>query len=59
MWETGGHELITTPEGREANMTINAAFNKALAGEMSTPDAMRESARALNELFSRRPAAWQ
>jgi hypothetical protein len=38
---------------------MNAAFNKALAGEMNTPDAMRESARALNELFSRRPAAWQ
>jgi multiple sugar transport system substrate-binding protein len=59
VWETAGHELITTPEGRDANMTMNAAFNKALAGEMNTPDAMRESARALNELFSRRPAAWQ
>jgi multiple sugar transport system substrate-binding protein len=59
VWETSGHELITFPEGRDANMTMNAAFNKALAGEMSTPDAMRESARALNELFSRRPAAWK
>lgn len=59
VWETGGHALIALPEGRDANTTMNAAFNKALAGEMSTPDAMRESARALNELFSRRPDAWK
>ena len=39
-------------------MTMNAPMNDALAGKIATREAMQESARQLNELFSRRPAAW-
>jgi hypothetical protein len=34
-------------------------MNRALRGEIGTRDAMQESARQLNELFSQRPAAWK
>jgi hypothetical protein len=38
---------------------MNGPLTRALAGEVGTRDALRESAAALNELFSRRPAAWK
>ena len=59
VWETGGHDLTSLPEGATANTTMNGPLNDALAGKIATVDAMRESARALNELFGRRPAAWR
>jgi multiple sugar transport system substrate-binding protein len=59
VWETGGHDLLVLPEGDEAWSTMNAPLTRALAGEIGTRDAMRESADALNQLFSRRPAAWK
>jgi hypothetical protein len=34
-------------------------LGKALAGEISTKEALQESARLVNDLFSRRPAAWR
>jgi hypothetical protein len=34
-------------------------MNMALRGEIATRQAMQESARALNELFSQRPADWK
>ena len=59
VWETGGHELTVLPEGALANMTMNGPLNDAIAGKIATVDAMRESARAVNELFGKRPAAWR
>lgn len=59
VWETGGHDLLVLPEGAKANQTMNAPINDALAGKMTATDAMRESARALNELFAQRPATWK
>ena len=59
VWETGGHDLLVLPEGDEAWTTMNAPLTRALAGEVGTREAMRESAEALNQLFSRRPAAWK
>jgi multiple sugar transport system substrate-binding protein len=53
-----GHDFLILPEGSEAWMTMNAPMNDALAGKIATREAMQESARQLNELFSRRPAAW-
>ena len=59
VWETGGHDILPLPEGTDGYTTMNGLLNKALAGAMNTRDAMQESARALNELFSRRPSAWR
>jgi len=59
VWETGGHDLIVVPEGDKAWSTMNTPMNQALRGEIATRDAMRESARQLNELFAQRPAAWR
>ena len=59
VWETGGHDLTSLPEGATANTTMNGPLTDALAGKIATVDAMRELARALNELFGRRPAAWR
>jgi multiple sugar transport system substrate-binding protein len=62
VWETGGHDLLVTPDAGDmwplmGNTTppLSAAFN----GESATKDAMAESARQVNELFSRRPASWR
>jgi multiple sugar transport system substrate-binding protein len=59
VWETGGHDILALPEGDKAWTTMNAPVDRALAGEVATRDAMRESARQLNELFAQRPAAWK
>jgi hypothetical protein len=59
VWETGGHDLLPLPEGDTAWTTMNAPLNQALRGEVATREAMRESARQLNELFAQRPAAWK
>jgi ABC-type glycerol-3-phosphate transport system substrate-binding protein len=59
VWETGGHDLLPLPEGDLAWSTMNAPLNQALRGEIATREAMRESARQLNELFAQRPAAWR
>jgi hypothetical protein len=59
VWETGGHDLLVLPEGDKAWSTMNEPVTRALRGEIGTRDAMQESARQLNELFSQRPAAWK
>jgi hypothetical protein len=58
-WETGGHDIMPLPEGDKAWTTMNDPLNQALLGQVTGWDAMRESARQLNELFARRPAAWK
>ena len=59
VWETGGHDIMPLPEGQEGLKTMNDPFNEALAGKIGTKEALQQSARALNELFSRRPAAFR
>jgi hypothetical protein len=59
IWETAGHDIIPLPEGSEARTVMNGPMNRALAGEIATREALQESARALNELFSRRPPNWR
>jgi ABC-type glycerol-3-phosphate transport system substrate-binding protein len=59
VWETGGHDLLVLPEGDKAWSTMNDPMTSALQGAVATRDAMQESARQLNELFSQRPAAWK
>ncbi|HEX2184201.1 MAG TPA: extracellular solute-binding protein [Chloroflexota bacterium] len=59
VWETGGHDLLVLPEGDRAWSTMNEPVNRALRGEIGTRDALQESARQLDELFSQRPAAWK
>jgi ABC-type glycerol-3-phosphate transport system substrate-binding protein len=62
VWETGGHDLLVAPDSGDmwplmgaTTPPLSAAFN----GELSTKEAMQESARLVNDLFSRRPAAWR
>jgi ABC-type glycerol-3-phosphate transport system substrate-binding protein len=59
IWQSGGHDLMVLPEGSKAWTTANTPMNSALKGEITAKAAMQESARALNELFSQRPAAWK
>jgi ABC-type glycerol-3-phosphate transport system substrate-binding protein len=59
VWETGGHDFMVLPEGSRAWTAANTPMNMALRGEIATRQAMQESARALNELFSQRPADWK
>ena len=47
------------PEGDKAWTTMNTPMNAALRGEVGTRDALQESARQLNQLFSERPAQWK
>jgi multiple sugar transport system substrate-binding protein len=58
VWRANGHDFLPMPESDNV-MVMNGPMNRALAGEMSTRDAMRESARQLNELIARRPAHWR
>jgi ABC-type glycerol-3-phosphate transport system substrate-binding protein len=59
VWQSGGHDLMVVPEGSKAWTAANAPMSQALRGEIATRAAMQESARALNELFSQRPASWK
>ena len=62
VWETGGHDLLIAPDSAEMWPLMQAStppLNKAFLGELSTTDAMRESARQVNELISRRPPEWR
>lgn len=59
VWETGGHDIMPIPEGPEGYRVMNDPFNKALAGQINVKDALQQSARDLNELFSRRPPQWR
>jgi ABC-type glycerol-3-phosphate transport system substrate-binding protein len=59
VWQSGGHDLMVLPEGSKAWTAANTPMTSALKGEIATRAAMQESARALNELFGQRPAAWK
>jgi ABC-type glycerol-3-phosphate transport system substrate-binding protein len=62
VWETGGHDLLVAPDSGEMWPLMGATtppLSKAFAGEISMREAMAESARLVNELFSRRPPAWK
>jgi multiple sugar transport system substrate-binding protein len=59
VWQANGHDFMITPEGSRAWTAANTPMNSALKGEIPAKQAMQESARALNELFSQRPAAWK
>jgi multiple sugar transport system substrate-binding protein len=49
VWATNGHDLMVLPEGSKAWTAANTPMSAAL----------QDSARALNELFSQRPAEWK
>jgi ABC-type glycerol-3-phosphate transport system substrate-binding protein len=59
VWQTGGHDLMVLPEGSKAWTAANTPMNAALRGEIPAKQAMQESARALNQLFSERPTNWK
>jgi multiple sugar transport system substrate-binding protein len=59
VWRKAGHDLLVLPEGNEAWTAMNAPLNRALTGEIAVRQAMQESARQLNDLFAKRPAAWR
>jgi ABC-type glycerol-3-phosphate transport system substrate-binding protein len=62
VWETGGDGILVAPDASElwGLMEATAApLNKAFLGELSVTDAMRESARLVNEQIARRPPEWR
>jgi hypothetical protein len=58
LWRTGGHNQVVVPEGDEALKLMNDPMNRALKGEISTREALRQSADGVNALFAQRPKAW-
>ncbi|HEV2126208.1 MAG TPA: hypothetical protein VGW38_25915 [Chloroflexota bacterium] len=58
VWRSGGHNQVVLPEGDVAIKTMNDPLARAVKGEITTRDAMRESAEALNVLFAQRPKEW-
>jgi ABC-type glycerol-3-phosphate transport system substrate-binding protein len=59
VWERSSHDILALPEGDQAWTTMNEPTGRALQGAISTREALLQSATALNELLSRRPAAWK
>ncbi len=59
VWQCCGHNQVVLPEGDLAITTMNAPMNRALAGEIATRDALRQSADAVNALFAQRPKEWE
>jgi multiple sugar transport system substrate-binding protein len=62
VWETGGHDLLVTPDSGDMWPLMGATtppLKGAFDGVISTREAMQESARLVNDLFSRRPASWR
>ena len=61
VWQTGGHDLMVLPEGSRAWAIADSRgpLGAALRGEIPTRQAMQESARQMNELFSQRPPNWK
>jgi multiple sugar transport system substrate-binding protein len=53
------HDYMIVPEGQDMLDLANAPINRALKGEISTTEAMKQGADAVNELFSRRPPQWR
>jgi multiple sugar transport system substrate-binding protein len=59
LWETNGHNQAVLPEGAQALTIANDALGRAIRGEITARDALKESADKLNQLFSQRPPAWK
>jgi multiple sugar transport system substrate-binding protein len=62
VWETGGRAILVTPDAGDLWGLMDAGtppLNKAFLGEQSVVDAMRESARQVNEVIARRPPEWR
>jgi ABC-type glycerol-3-phosphate transport system substrate-binding protein len=61
VWQSGGHDLMVLPEGSRAWAIADSRgpLGAALRGEIPTRQAMQESARQMNELFSQRPPNWK
>lgn len=62
VWETGGHDLLVAPDTGDMWPLMGATtppLNRAFAGELSTRETMQDSARLVNDLFSRRKPEWR
>jgi len=59
VWVSGGHDAMVVPEGSQAWDIDIKWTNKAIAGEITVPEAFRQSAEELNVLFGRRPKEWR
>ncbi len=58
VWISGGHDAMIVPEGTEAWGIDIEWTRKAISGEVTVPEAFRQSAEEMNVLFSNRPAEW-
>jgi hypothetical protein len=59
VWQKAAHNQVVIPEGDAALQVMNGPINRALAGEISTREALREGQDKANHLFSQRPAEWR
>jgi ABC-type glycerol-3-phosphate transport system substrate-binding protein len=59
VWRRAGHNQLVIPEGDRALQLMNQPIARALAGEISTKDALREGQTQVNQLFAERPAEWR
>jgi multiple sugar transport system substrate-binding protein len=59
VWRKGGHNEVVLPEGDNALQLMNQPVNQALAGQITTKDALRQGQDKVNQLFAMRPAEWK
>jgi multiple sugar transport system substrate-binding protein len=59
VWRKAGHNQVVIPEGDPALMLMNAPINRALAGDISTREALKLGQDAVNAVFAQRPAEWK
>jgi multiple sugar transport system substrate-binding protein len=59
VWRKAGHNQVVIPEGDAALTLMNAPITRALAGEITTREALKDGQDKVNAVFAQRPAEWK
>jgi hypothetical protein len=59
VWTKAGHNQVVIPEGDQALQLMNQPIARALAGQVSIREALKEGQDKVNAVFAQRPADWK
>ncbi len=59
VWTKAGHNQVVIPEGDQALQLMNQPIARALAGQVSVREALKEGQDKVNAVFAQRPADWK
>jgi len=59
VWRKAGHNQVVIPEGDPALMLMNAPIARAMAGEITTRDGLKDGQDKVNAVLAQRPAEWK